>query len=87
MACTGSLPAWVQGLAEAYPMALPLETRLLYTSLTALGTSRALHALQRLHPPAPNSAGSAPVARIQRDKIQVTTPTRAPLPREVTRSQ
>ena len=72
MLCTGSLPRWCTSVVEACPFLFPLETREFYTSVTALGISRALHSMQRLN----NGSGDRPagdvrIGRIQREKIRV----------------
>ena len=86
MVCTGWLPAWVTEVVAACPFLFPLHARHFYTAVTAFGISRALHAMQRLHPaPADAAAGDVRIGRIQRDKIRVAhprTPRRRP-PRDV----
>ena len=83
MLCTGSLPAWVGEVVRACPFLFPLEARDFYTSVTALGVSRALHAMQRLQARAADPAApDVRIGRIQRDKIRVPPPPPPPpLPR------
>jgi hypothetical protein len=72
MLCTGCMPRWVGEVVEGCPFLFPLEARELYTAVTAFGVSRALHAMQRLHPNASHSpAGDVRIGRIQREKIRV----------------
>jgi hypothetical protein len=73
MLCTGCMPRWVAEVVEGCSFLFPLEAREFYTAVTAFGVSRALHAMQRLHTTAGDSAaGDVRIGRIQREKIRVS---------------